>query len=144
MWRGKYWPRTRRPEGDVRADGHVFVPPSQRHPGTTGAQKGLPRERVRQPGGGRKRLEESDPGLQTALERIMEENTRRRPDELVAMDEQIDGSDCGRAYSTGSFVGDETVRRRLADMGYSLQANVKNLEESAAGRDRQFRYSIGR
>jgi hypothetical protein len=42
-------------------------------------QKGLPRERVRQPGGGRKRLEESDPGLQTALERIMEENTAGDP-----------------------------------------------------------------
>src|SRR3989475_13050175 len=40
----------------------------------------------------------------------------------------------------GHSVSDETVRRRLADMGYSLQANVKNLEESAAGRDRQFRY----
>src|SRR6266700_850106 len=40
----------------------------------------------------------------------------------------------------GHSVSDETVRRRLADMGYSLQANVKNLAESAAGRDQQFRY----
>src|SRR5712691_7088007 len=38
-------------------------------------QKELPRERVRQLGGGRKRLEESDPGLEAALEGRMEENT---------------------------------------------------------------------
>src|ERR1035441_10078998 len=46
-------------------------------------QKELPRERVRQQGGGRKRLEESDPGLQAALERIMEENTAGDPMSLL-------------------------------------------------------------
>src|ERR1039458_54609 len=40
----------------------------------------------------------------------------------------------------GHLVSDEALRRRLAEMGYSLQANAKNLEESAAGRDQQFRY----
>ena len=40
----------------------------------------------------------------------------------------------------GHSVSDETVRRRLAEMGYSLQANAKNLEESSARRDQQFRY----
>ena len=50
-------------------------------------RKELPRERVRQLGGGRKRLEEADPGLAAALERIMEENA----------------PDCGGVDSTGSL-----------------------------------------
>jgi hypothetical protein len=103
-------------------------------------QKGLPRERVRQPGGGRKRLEESDPGLQTALERIMEENTAGDPMSWLRWTNKSTVRIAEELTRLGHSVSDETVRRRLADMGYSLQANVKNLEESAAGRDRQFRY----
>jgi hypothetical protein len=103
-------------------------------------QKGLPRERVRQPGGGRKRLEESDPGLQTALERIMEENTAGDPMSWLRWTNKSTVRIAEELTRLGHAVSDETVRRRLADMGYSLPANVKNLEESAAGRDRQFRY----
>jgi len=103
-------------------------------------QKGLPRERVRQPGGGRKRLEESDPGLQTALERIMEENTAGDPMSWLRWTNKSTVRIAEELTRVGHSVSDETVRRRLADMGYSLQANVKNLEQSAAGRDRQFRY----
>ncbi len=41
----------------------------------------------------------------------------------------------------GHPTSDETVRRRLRKLGYSLQANVKAHEEgSGAGRDEQFRY----
>jgi hypothetical protein len=104
-------------------------------------QKGLPRERVRQPGGGRKRLEQSDPGLLTALEQIMEENTAGDPMSWLRWTNKSTVRIAAEELTRlGHSVSDETVRRRLADMGYSLQANVKNLEESAAGRDRQFRY----
>jgi hypothetical protein len=103
-------------------------------------QKGLPRERVRQPGGGRKRLEQSDPGLLTALEQIMEENTAGDPMSWLRWTNKSTVRIAEELTRLGHSVSDETVRRRLADMGYSLQANVKNLEESAAGRDRQFRY----
>src|SRR4030095_17251212 len=48
-------------------------------------RKELTRDRVRQPGGGRKRLEEADPGLAAALERIMEENTAGDPMSLLRL-----------------------------------------------------------
>ncbi len=103
-------------------------------------QEELPRERVRQLGGGRKRLEESDPGLQAALERIMEENTAGDPMSLLRWTNKSTVRIAEELTRLGHSVSDETVRRRLAEMGYSLQATAKNLEESAAGRDQQFRY----
>jgi len=103
-------------------------------------RKELPRERVRQPGGGRKRLEEADPGLAVALERIMEENTAGDPMSLLRWTNKTTLRIAEELTRLGHSVSDETVRRRLAEMGYSLQANAKNLEESAVGRDRQFRY----
>ncbi len=103
-------------------------------------QKELPRERVRQLGGGRKRLEESDPGLQAALNRIMEENTAGDPMNLLRWTNKSTVRIAEELTRLGHSVSDETVRRRLAEMGYSLQANAKNLEESSAGRDQQFRY----
>jgi len=103
-------------------------------------QKELPRERVRQLGGGRKRLEESDPGLQAALNRIMEENTAGDPMNLLRWTNKSTVRIAEELTRLGHSVSDETVRRRLAEMGYSLQANAKNLDESSAGRDQQFRY----
>jgi hypothetical protein len=102
--------------------------------------KELPSERIRQPGGGRKRLEESDPGLEAALEQIMEENTAGDPMSLLRWTNKSTVRIADELTRLGHSVSDETVRRRLAEMGYSLQANVKNLEESGAGRDQQFRY----
>lgn len=103
-------------------------------------QQELPSERIRQPGGGRKRLEESDPGLETALEQIMEENTAGDPMSLLRWTNKSTVRIAEDLTRLGHSVSDETVRRRLAEMGYSLQANVKNLEESGVGRDQQFRY----
>ena len=100
----------------------------------------LPSERIRQPGGGRKRLEESDKGLEAALEQIMEENTAGDPMSLLRWTNKSTVRIADELTRLGHSVSDETVRRRLAEMGYSLQANAKNLEESGAGRDQQFRY----
>jgi hypothetical protein len=102
--------------------------------------KELPSERIRQPGGGRKRLEESDQGLEAALEQIMEENTAGDPMSLLRWTNKSTVRIADELTRLGHWVSDETVRRRLAEMGYSLQANAKNLEESGAGRDQQFRY----
>jgi hypothetical protein len=99
-------------------------------------------ERVRQPGGGRKRLEASDPGLERALERIMQENTAGDPMSLLRWTNKSTSRIAQELTRQGHRVSDETVRRRLGELDYSLQGNAKNKEEQASGegRDAQFRY----
>jgi Rhodopirellula transposase DDE domain len=97
-------------------------------------------ERVRRPGGGRKRLEALDPGWEWALDRIMDENTAGDPMSLLRWTHKSTARIAEELTRQGHAASDETVRRRLCQLGYSLQANVKTLEESGVGRDEQFRY----
>jgi hypothetical protein len=97
-------------------------------------------ERVRRPGGGRKRLEALDPGWERALDRIMDENTAGDPMSLLRWTNKSTTRIAEELTRQGHAASDETVRRRLCQLGYSLQANVKTLEESGVGRDEQFRY----
>jgi hypothetical protein len=98
-------------------------------------------ERMRRPGGGRKRVEHSDPGFETALEAIMEENTAGDPMSLLRWTHKSTARIAEELTRQGHPASDETVRRRLRETGYSLQANAKVLEgESPAERDAQFRY----
>jgi hypothetical protein len=105
-------------------------------------RKGLPSgERIRQPGGGRKRVEAVDPRWEQALDRILDENTAGDPMSLLRWTNKSTARIAEELTRQGHSASDETVRRRLRALGYSLQANVKNLEEgSGAGRDEQFRY----
>src|SRR5215510_4406352 len=74
--------------------------------------------RVRQPGGGRKKVEQADPELPRRLRTIVEELTR-----------------------SGHPISSVTVGRCLEEMGYTLQANVKTREgPQHPNRDAQFRY----
>jgi len=106
------------------------------------AKEALPAgERVRRPGGGRKRLEMLDPGWERALDRIMDENTAGDPMSLLRWTNKSTARIAEELTRQGHPTSDETVRRRLRELGYSLQANVKTQEEgSGAGRDKQFRY----
>jgi len=98
-------------------------------------------ERVRRPGGGRKRLEALDPGWERALDRVMDENTAGDPMSLLRWTNKSTGRIAEELTRQGHATSDETVRRRLRELGYSLQANVKTQEEgSGPGRDEQFRY----
>ena len=109
------------------------------------ATKALPTgERVRRPGGGRKRLEALDPGWERALDQIMDENTAGDPMSLLRWTNNSTARIAEELTRQGHPTSDETVRRRLRELGYSLQANVKTQEEgSGAGRDEQFRYLNG-
>ena len=98
-------------------------------------------ERVRRAGGGRKRLEHADPGLTSALERIMGENTAGDPMSFLRWTNKSTERIAEELTHQGHRVSGETVRRRLCELGYSLQANAKSLEgASPPERDAQFRY----
>jgi len=97
--------------------------------------------RIRRHGGGRKRLEQRDPGFDKALQRIMEESTAGDPMSLLRWTHKSTGRIAEELTRQGHPASDETVRRRLRGMDYSLQANAKTKEgESPEERDKQFRY----
>lgn len=100
-----------------------------------------PTGRVRTSGGGRKRLEAADPGLDRALEAIMAETTAGDPMSLLRWTSKSTERIATELTRAGHPVSGETVRRRLKELGYSLQQNAKTKEGSApAARDEQFRY----
>jgi len=103
-----------------------------------------PQERVRRSGGGRKPLEESDPGLSKALEKIMEENTAGDPMSLLRWTHKSTRTIAKELERQGHPSSHMSVQRRLHELGYSLQANFKNDEgPSPEERDAQFRHING-
>jgi len=97
--------------------------------------------RVRAAGGGRKRVEDADPGFGRALERIMAENTAGDPMSLLRWTNKSTARIAEELTRLGHAASDETVRRKLLEMEYSLQVNRKTLEGSSpVERDEQFRY----
>ncbi len=108
------------------------------------AKGGLPavaEGRVRKPGGGRKKVEEVDPGLRRELVRIMEETTAGDPMSLLKWTSKSTRAIAEQLAGQGHPVSSVTVGRCLHDMDYSLQANVKELEgPQHPDRDAQFRY----
>jgi hypothetical protein len=100
-----------------------------------------PEGRIRRPGGGRKRLEQSDRGRTRALKRIMEESTAGDPMSHLRWTNKSTTAIAGELTRQGHPVSHETVGQRLGELGYSLQANLKNKEGfSPPERDAQFRY----
>ncbi len=97
--------------------------------------------RVRQPGGGRKRLEVADPTLVRAIEKIMDETTAGDPMSLLRWTSKSTERIAEELTRRGHPISADTVGRRLRELEYSLQANLKTKEGSAPlGRDEQFRY----
>jgi hypothetical protein len=101
----------------------------------------LPADRVRAAGAGRKRVEATDPGFARALERVMAENTAGDPMSLLRWTNKSTARIAEDLTRRGHAASAETVRRKLVEWGYSLQANRKSLEGSSpVDRDQQFRY----
>jgi len=97
--------------------------------------------RVRRAGGGRKPVEERDPEITRLLEQVMEESTVGDPMSPLKWNSKSTYQISEHLTRTGHAVSEDTVQRRLRQMGYSLQANKKDKEgESHVDRDRQFRY----
>ena len=97
--------------------------------------------RVRQPGGGRKPIEEHDPEITQLLEKVMDESTVGDPMSPLKWNSKSTYQIRQYLASQGHEVSEDTVQRRLRRLDYSLQANRKDKEgESHADRDRQFQY----
>jgi transposase len=101
----------------------------------------LPPERVRGPGGGRKALAQTDPGLMATLRSLLEGATRGDPQTpLLWTCKSVRklAAECNRA---GHRVCFKTVATLLARSGYSLQGNRKTREGAGhPDRDAQFRH----
>lgn len=98
-------------------------------------------ERIRQAGGGRKRVEEVAPKLKQQLGRILEETTAGDPMSLLKWTGKSTRLIAEELTRRGYPVSGVTVGRCLHEMEYSLQGNVKSLEgPQHPDRDAQFRH----
>ena len=97
--------------------------------------------RVRNPGGGRKKVEDSDPELMGRLKEIVEETTAGDPMSPLKWTGKSTRTIALELIRSGHSVSSVTVGRGLEDRGYTLQANVKTREGAQhPDRDAQFRY----
>ena len=96
---------------------------------------------VRRPGGGRRPLVETDPGLLTALEALLEPVTRGDPESPLRWTCKSTAKLAAELTRQQHPVSDRTVAALLIQAGYSLQANRKTREgTSHPDRNAQFEY----
>jgi hypothetical protein len=88
-------------------------------------------ERVRRPGGGRRSLVESDPGLLAALEKLIEPATRGDPESPLRWTCKSTRLLANELTHRRHSIGPRTVASLLHQAGYSLQANRKTREGTA-------------
>src|SRR6266516_4764442 len=115
------------------------------HPATVarGAREasGAPEPRTRAPGGGRKKLADTDPGLGPALMALVEPESRGDPESPLRWTCLSTRNLAGALTKAGHRCSAPTVARLLKAEGYSLQGNAKVAEGAQhADRDAQFRY----
>jgi hypothetical protein len=97
--------------------------------------------RVRHPGGGRRPLTETDPGLLAALEALIEPTTRGDPESPLRWTCKSIRRLAEELTRENHPVGAVTVAKLLRQAGYSLQANRKTREgASHPDRNAQFEY----
>jgi hypothetical protein len=97
--------------------------------------------RVRAPGGGRRTLTQSDPGLLEALERLIDPATRGDPMSPLRWTCKSTAKLAEELTRQNHPVSDRTVAMLLKQSGYSLQANRKSREGSShPDRNAQFEY----
>jgi len=89
------------------------------------------RQRLRQVGGGRRRVTESDPGLLKALQALLEASTRGEPQSPLLWTSKSTRHLAAALAHQGHHVSHHTVARLLEELHSSLQANRKTQEGSA-------------
>jgi len=107
-------------------------------------REALPADRVRRPGGGRKRATERDPELRPALEALVEPTARGAPDSALRWTIKSTRTLAEELTRRQHPVGYRTVAALLDAAGYSLQANRKTREGGQhPDRNAQFEYIHG-
>ena len=99
-------------------------------------------ERIRNPGGGRKKLSHQNPGLIKALEEMLDPLTRGDPESPLLWSCKSVRKLENALQGAGHPVSYRTVARLLNDMDYRLQTNRKTSEgkKDHPDRDQQFHY----
>jgi hypothetical protein len=105
------------------------------------AEGGAPAGRLRRPGAGRPAIETAQPGLQAALEALVDPVTRGDPTSALRWTCKSKAKLAAALTAQGWRVSATTVGRLLHDLGYRLQALQKTLEGTAhPDRNAQFEY----
>ena len=98
-------------------------------------------DRIRRPGGGRKRLADADPQLMAALEALVDPVTRGHPESPLRWTCKSTAKLAKELTEQKHPVTDRTVAALLKDAGYSLQGNRKTREGNQhPDRNLQFEY----
>ena len=105
------------------------------------SRRTLEAARVRRPGGGRRPLRQTDPGLLAALESLLEPVTRGDPESPLRWTCKSTRRLAEELTRSNHRVGPRTVASLLQEAGYSLQANRKTREGIGhPDRNAQFEY----
>ncbi len=100
-----------------------------------------PLERTRRPGGGRKQQTAVDPGLAGALLALVEPDERGDPESPLRWTTKSTRTLAEELTRSGHKVSAWTVANLLRELGFSLQANAKQVEGARhIDRDAQFAY----
>jgi len=104
-------------------------------------EKKLEPDRIRRPGGGRKKQVEENPALRKDLERLISPYTRGDPESPLRWTCKSVRKLAGELNRKGHQVSHSSVASLLRDMNYRLQANRKTMEgKQHPDRDAQFNY----
>jgi transposase len=98
-------------------------------------------DRVRAPGGGRKKAEVADPELLDRLDSLIEPGTRGDPESPLRWTTKSTRKLASELTAMGHDISHSVVAKILRSAGYSLQGTRKTLEGAQhPDRDAQFRY----
>ena len=102
----------------------------------------LPAHRVRQTGGGRRRITDKDPTLEADLDALINPVTRGDPESPLRWTSKSAEKLAAALQGKGHTISADTVRVLLREAGYSLQANRKVVEgtQEHPDRDEQFQW----
>ena len=98
-------------------------------------------DRVRKIGGGRKKIQETQPQLIADLEALIEPTTRGDPESPLRWTCLSVRQLVASLMTMGHSIGRQKISELLSELGYSLQSNKKTKEgKSNPDRDQQFQY----